>query len=247
MAPFILFLAGCSRTVPCTDSTQAARPDTALPSQSKPVETARNAPPVSDAPAPSRPAAVKPKRLREASPEREPIVSAGRDPIGEADRMMEPRRLNVEIPSGTEIEVRVLRPLDSRTFRAGDPFSAVLVRAVEVSGNRVLQVGTPFSGHVTGPSKAAQAKGRAMIEVKLDSFRLRSQEYRIDTNNVSRENPAHRKRNFLIQGGAAAIGAIAGTGKGENHETKNEEAEDSSAEIAPETTLTFKLKHPVEM
>src|SRR6185503_671037 len=74
----------------------------------------------------------------------------------------------------------------------------------------------PFSGHVTTPAQPEQSKNRAVIGMTLDSFRLRGQEYRIDTSTVLRESPAHRKRNFIIDGGAglgAAIGAIAGGGK----------------------------------
>ena len=67
-------------------------------------------------------------------------------------------------------------------------------------------------------SAATRLKGRARIDVTLDSFRLRGREYRIGTSRVSRVSEAHKKRNlFLVGGGSglgAAIGAIVGGGKG---------------------------------
>ena len=94
----------------------------------------------------------------------------------------------------------------------------------------------------------------------LDSFRLRGREYRIDTSSVSRVSTAHKKRNlFLIGGGSglgAAIGAIAGGGKGAavgalaggGAGTAGAAATgELHVRIAPESGLTFKLTHAVEL
>jgi hypothetical protein len=194
--------------------------------------------------------------------EREPVVeSVSRQPVvGEADRMAPPSHLDVTLPSGTDFEVRLDQRLDTRTNRAGDTFSAVLMRPVTVNGKPVLPLGTPFSGHVTNSSNSGRFKGRAVIAVKLDSFRLRGLEYHIDTNSVSRESEGHKKRNLLLpglgSGVGAAIGAITGGGKdapagalagGGAGAGGAAAAGKFHVEIARETALTFTLKHAVAM
>src|SRR6185369_2738968 len=65
---------------------------------------------------------------------------------------------------------------------------------------------------------SGRLQGRAHIGVALDSFHLNGRQYRISTTSVDRASAAHKKRNgVLIGGGAglgAALGAIAGGGKG---------------------------------
>jgi len=61
-------------------------------------------------------------------------------------------------------------------------------------------------------------KGRAQLGLVLDSFRLNGRQYHVATTSVDRVSEAHKKRNGILIGGAAglgaALGAIAGGGKG---------------------------------
>lgn len=136
----------------------------------------------------------------------EPVVLARQAPVP------------VVIPRGTALQVRINHGVDTRNNRAGDSFSGVLMRPVVVRGGTVLPAGTAFTGHVTTAANSGRLKGRAVIGVTLDSFRLRGREHRIHTRSVTRVSKAHAKRNaFAIGGGSglgAAIGALAGGGKG---------------------------------
>jgi hypothetical protein len=129
-----------------------------------------------------------------------------------------PARVPAVISSGTSLHVRVDNTIDTRRNRVGDRFQATLVRPVMVNGRTILPSGTPFHGHVTTAAASGRLKGRAVLGLTLDGFRLRGREYRIDTTHVSRVSNAHKRRNTVLMGGGAAlgaaVGAIAGGGKG---------------------------------
>ena len=122
------------------------------------------------------------------------------------------------IPRGSVLRVRIDQALDTRRNRAGDHFHASLAAPVLVHGTTVLPRGTEFTGHVTQSDASGRLKGRALIAVTLDSFRLKGKEYRIHTGSFERLSAAHKKRNLGFIGGGtglgAALGAIAGGGKG---------------------------------
>ena len=122
------------------------------------------------------------------------------------------------IPFGTQLHVRVDESIDTRRNRAGDGFSATLSEPIQVDGQTMVPEGTGFSGHITTAAASGRLRGRAYIELKLDSFRLNGREYVVETSSVQRVSESHKKRNaLLIAGGAglgAAIGALAGGGKG---------------------------------
>ena len=124
----------------------------------------------------------------------------------------------VELPRGTAIHARLDETVDTRRNRAGDPIRATLARPIVVGGRTVVPAGTRFAGHVTLADASGRLKGRAHIGVALDSFQLHGRTYRISTTSVDRASDKHLKRNgVLIGGGAgvgAAIGALVGGGKG---------------------------------
>ena len=124
----------------------------------------------------------------------------------------------VVIPRGSVLRVRIEAALDTRRNRAGDHFHASLAAPVLVHGTTVLPRGTEFTGHVTQSDASGRLKGRALIAVTLDSFRLKGKEYRVHTGSFERLSAAHKKRNLGFIGGGtglgAALGAIAGGGKG---------------------------------
>jgi hypothetical protein len=163
----------------------------------------------SDHSRPSSSAAVKtnPEPVERTQPAPEPLRSS------EA-----PAQAAFVIPRGSVLRVRIDKALDTRRNRAGDQFHAGLAAPVLVHGSVVLPRGTEFTGHITQCDASGRLKGRAVIAVTLDSFRLNGKEYRVHTGSVERLSAAHEKRNLgFIGGGAgmgAALGAIAGGGKG---------------------------------
>jgi len=147
-------------------------------------------------------------------------VGAGTNPATESAPVggSAPRGSAGVIPSGTPLHVRVDEAIDTRRNRAGDQFSATLSEPIEVDGRTMVPEGTEFSGHVTTAAASGRLKGRAFIGLRLDSFRLNGREYPVQTSSVERVSASHKKRNALLIGGGAglgaAIGALAGGGKG---------------------------------
>jgi hypothetical protein len=127
-------------------------------------------------------------------------------------------RAEFVIPGGATLRVRLDSAVDTRRNRPGDTFTATLSRPVTLRGETAIPAGTRFRGHVTQAAASGRLKGRPVISLTLDSFRLDGREYPLRTSSVERVGPRHKKRNeVLIGGGAglgAAIGAIAGGGKG---------------------------------
>jgi hypothetical protein len=124
----------------------------------------------------------------------------------------------VTIPEGTSFRVRLRETLDTRRNRSGDTFTAALDEPL-VEGDRVVvPKGTNFTGHIVTSKSSGRFKGRAVLALKLDSFRLDGQTYQIQSNDSSRVSGGHKKHHLLWigggSGGGAAIGAIAGGGTG---------------------------------
>lgn len=122
------------------------------------------------------------------------------------------------LPSGTVLRVRLDETVDTKRNQPGDVVHATLSQPVVVAGRTVLPAGTRFTGHVSTADPSGRLKGRAYIGVKLDSFQSHGRTYRVSTTSVDRASKAHKKRNGILIGGAAglgaAIGAIAGGAKG---------------------------------
>jgi hypothetical protein len=192
----LILLAGCSRS----DTRQAGQPAPVGYAQASSAVAA--APPPAPAPVPETPSPA-----ADASPQPDPEPVARPAAGG-----------SFTIPRGTPLSVRLDETVDTRRNRPGDLVHATLSRPLVVGGQTVIPAGTRFAGHVTMADASGRLKGRAHIGVALDSFHLNGRQYRISTTSVERASAAHKKRNgILIGGGAglgAALGAIAGGGKG---------------------------------
>jgi hypothetical protein len=116
------------------------------------------------------------------------------------------------------MRVRLDSEVDTKRNRPGDPFQATLIEPVGVDGRAILPAGTPFHGHLTMAKASGRLKGRAYLGLTLDSFQVEGREYQVQTSSVNRASAAHKKRNAVLIGGGAALGAaiggIAGGGKG---------------------------------
>jgi hypothetical protein len=168
--------------------------------------------------------------------------------------------VSVVIPSGTLLRVRMEQTVDTRRNRAGDRFDASLIAPIVVDGNTILPRGTPFTGHVTEARPSGRLKGRAVLGVELDSFRLNGVDYPVETAADTRVSGRHRKRNLILIGGGsgvgAAIGAIAGgpagaligAGAGAGAGTAGAFfTGKKNVSLPVETALSFRLRRSVEV
>ncbi|HWB86506.1 MAG TPA: hypothetical protein VG675_20355 [Bryobacteraceae bacterium] len=246
IAPVVL-LTGCSKTNPT--NTAAQQPTTAAQQQATEQQ---------------QPGSV-PAQLASARENANPLMArnAALESPGNAaaaDGPAAARRPAMVIPRGTALRVRVDQTLDTRRNHAGDSFSATLAQPVVLHGNTVLPRGTVFTGHVTESQASGHLKGRAVLSLRLDSFRLNGRQHRVETHSVARVSSSHKKRNLgLIGGGGglgAALGAIAGGGKGALIGAGAGAAAGTAGaaatgkkdvEVPAESTMTFSLAAPLRL
>jgi hypothetical protein len=147
-----------------------------------------------------------------------PATTPAPAPAAVPDARPTPLGFALIIPAGTHIRVRLGQSLDSRHSHAGERFVAYLDSPVVSRGRVVVPKGTAFEGRVIEAKSAGVFKGRALLGVRLDSFRLRGRTYLITTAADFRSGRSHGKRNLAIIGGGAGagagVGALAGGGIG---------------------------------
>lgn len=214
---FILVIAvaavGCSQKPSQTaEAAAATAPNAASQPEGNPEPVAPAEPPVSAEATPSSPA-------NPYVPPAGPAAPAGSyapPPANPPSPDPSPTGLNVR--AGTRIRVRLGQTIDTKYARRGERFVAYLDEPI-VDGNRVVvPKGTEFEGHVTAAKSSGRLKGRAVLELRLDSFELAGARYEIRTNNDVARSRNHKRRNLAFIGGGAGagagIGAVAGGGVG---------------------------------
>jgi len=73
----------------------------------------------------------------------------------------------VELPAGTSLSVRLTTGVSSRTSRAGDPVSAVLIAPVQVDGRTVLPAGSALRGTVL---ETGALEGRSILRLDFSEL-----------------------------------------------------------------------------
>lgn len=166
----------------------------------------------------------------------------------------------VILPEGTQLPVRLAETLDTNTNRSGDRFKATLDQPVTVNGQAVIPKGAVFSGRVDTSKPSGRLKGRAVMNLSLDSFELNGKKYDIVTSHAGRVSGSHKKRNlFAIGGGAAGgagigalaggpAGALIGAGAGAGAGTAVAAfTGKKNVRVPVETRLNFQLRKPVQL
>jgi len=211
----VIVLAGCGR--------QATTAQAQAPAQAAPAKVATSAPAPRTSPVVSAEIAdppsvhrVAPTPVRQEAQTSKPSAFAPRQRVTTTRTVTETHE--IVIPAGTRIEVRLAQTLDTKYARPGDHFAATLDSPI-VSGNQVIVPrGTAFDGIVEESKPSGRFKGRAVLMLRLRSFRLNGVTHRISTAPDTAVSGNHRKRNLIFMGGGpaagAGIGAIAAGGPG---------------------------------
>jgi hypothetical protein len=125
-------------------------------------------------------------------------------------RNQAPARPSLTIPAGTQLSVRLDQTLDTKRTRPGDHFSAILDAPITVRGRVIVPSGTIFEGHVTQAKASGRLRGRGVLGLTLDSFRLHGAKYTVLTAANISQSGDHKKRNVALIGGGAGAGAVLG-------------------------------------
>ncbi len=129
-----------------------------------------------------------------------------------------PRPRTLIIPAGTDLAVRMIDSINSKTNQAGQTFRASLDAPVRVDGETIIPVGAPVTILLDQAKSAGHIKGSSELEVRAVSIEHHGRTYNIETNVREQEGKGRGKQTAVRTGvGAVAgtvIGALAGGGKG---------------------------------
>ena len=124
----------------------------------------------------------------------------------------------VVIPAGTTLTIRLGETVNAKTATVGQSFNGSLSRAVSVDSNEVIPAGSAVTGEVTDAKSLSKLKGEGRLAVRLTSIDIKGKTYPLSTSTVAKVVKGKGKRNLMIGGGGAALGALigglAGGGKG---------------------------------
>src|SRR5258708_37435148 len=110
------------------------------------------------------------------------------------------------IPSGTNVNVRLGKPISSDKARSGDTWNETLADDVAANGRVVARRGDPVVGRVVDAKASGGLSGTADIELQLTSINGTP----VITSTVGSTGKGHKGRNAKAIGGGAAAGAIIG-------------------------------------
>ena len=124
----------------------------------------------------------------------------------------------VTLPERTAIHVTLDQSLTTNQNKAGDHFEATVSEPVVVDGKTAIPRGAHAEGLVVDARQSGRLRGRARLQLALQTVAVNGQNYDVRTNSNLRIGRDHKKRNWAWigggAGGGALIGALAGGGTG---------------------------------
>lgn len=165
--------------------------------QKEPTLVTTTAPPPAGAPAP------KPS---------EPIVSAvSQAPAEQQAPQGPPPPLEVSIPAGTSLAVRVDQRISVKTSHAGDTFTGEIVEPITASdGNLLVPKLSRVKGVVTVVHKRGHFKGASLLELRLTSMTIDGREYPLKTRDLTQTKKGKGKRSTAMIAGGSGLGMLIG-------------------------------------
>lgn len=124
----------------------------------------------------------------------------------------------VTIPAGTEIQVRMIDSINSKSSRIGSLFRSSLYVPVTVGNQVVIPRGTDVYIKLVNAKSAGSIKGSSELEVVLDHLVVQGQSITLNSSSVRHKSGSRgeqtTKRTVLGGGAGAIIGGIFGGGRG---------------------------------
>jgi len=157
--------------------------------QKEPTLVTTSAPPVAGTPKPSPSG---------------PLVSALTQPAPPA------APLEVSIPAGTTLAVRVDQRISVKTSRAGDTFTAEIVDPITIDGTLLVPKGSTVRGIVGAAHRRGRFKGASLLELRLTAISVDGIEYPVRTSDLSQRKKGKGKRTAAFIGGGSGLGMLVG-------------------------------------
>jgi hypothetical protein len=119
--------------------------------------------------------------------------------------------VNVTIPAGTSLTIRIDQRISVKTSRAGDRFTGEIVEPVLASDNSVLvPKGALVGGVVDESHRRGHFKGRSLLELQLTSLTLNGTQYPLTTRDLAESKRGKGRRSAAMIGGGAGLGMLVG-------------------------------------
>ncbi len=234
----------------------ASNAPVSAPGTAAPVEAAATAAPaLAASPAPVAAAAA------DTSQRREPVTILRPERVGVSAPMgAAASRRNVEIPSGSQIVVRMIDDVDSERDQVGQTFRASIDEPIVLNGETVVPRGADVVAKLIDEKQSGKLTGTAELTLDLVSLTVNGKTIDIMTQEVTQASKSRTGQTAKVAGGTAAlgaiigaiagggtgaaIGAVAGAGAGGAVQvlTKGQRVK-----IPSETRLTFTLQQPLRI
>ena len=116
----------------------------------------------------------------------------------------------VNIPSGTQLSIRLTDQLDSEKAQVGDVFHGSISQPIAVGDTTVIPTTADVEGRVVDVKSAGRFAGQSDLVLELTRLRVNGKSYPLATDQWSKKGSSRGKATAGKVGGGAAVGAILG-------------------------------------
>lgn len=116
----------------------------------------------------------------------------------------------ITIPEGTDLTVVLDQSLSTAENRPGDMFQASIAVPIVIDDKTVIPKDARVKGHVVDSQASGRLRGTARLVLTLDSVEVDGESYEIAMDDRGRFAKNHNKRNGILIGGGAGLGALIG-------------------------------------
>jgi len=165
-----------------------------------------------------------------------------------------------QIPTGTQITIRMIDSINSEQTRLGETFRASVDEPVMVGGQTVVPRGADAFVKLVEDKQSGKFAGKTVLTLELQQLMVNGRMMGVTTGDVSEASGSRGSRTAKVVGGTTAvgaiIGAIAGGGKGAAIGAASGAGVGGAAEavtkgqvvkIPSETRLTFTVQQPIQL
>ena len=122
-----------------------------------------------------------------------------------------PVPVNVTIPAGTMLTIRIDQRISVKHSRAGETFTGEIVEPILAGDNRVLvPKGALVGGVVDVSHRRGHFKGRSLLELRLTSLTVRGTRYPLTTRDLTESKKGKGRRSTALIAGGTGLGMIVG-------------------------------------
>jgi len=122
-----------------------------------------------------------------------------------------PPPVNVTIPAGATLAIRIDQRISVKRSRAGDTFTGEIVDPVMTpDGSVLVPKGALVGGIVDTAHRRGHFKGASLLELRLTSLTLNGTQYPLTTRDLKNTKKGKGRRSAAMIGGGAGLGMLVG-------------------------------------